>query len=150
MEKEIREIEKLARDLLAKLDFSVEAKAKSDGRSVWLDVESAEPGMLIGREGETLSDLQYLIRLIVNRQLKDFIYLTVDINSYRQKQQQQVEREASQAIETVRGAHRSQLLPPMPAASRRIVHLIVKEEEDLESQSVGEEPNRRVLIKIVE
>ena len=150
MEKKIKQIEKLVRDLLAKMSLSAKTKAKSDGRSIWLDVESDEPGMLIGREGETLFDLQYVVRLIANRKLKEFTYLTIDINGYRQKQQEQVEIEVSRAVQIVRKVRRSQLLSPMPASSRRVAHLIIKEEEGLESQSVGEEPSRRVIIKIVE
>jgi len=148
MEEKIKAIEKLGRDLLAKLRVSAETSVKTDGRSVLFEVELAEPGPLIGRDGQTLSDLQYLFRLMVNRRLGDFTYLTVDINSYRRRQREQVEQEVARAIELVRTTRRSQLLSPMPAASRRIVHMMVKKEKDLDTQSVGQEPSRRVIIKI--
>ncbi len=150
MEKKIKTVEKLARDLLSKLNLSGEAEAKSDGQSILLDIELSDPGILIGRNGQTLSDLQYLLRLMTNHQLGEFTYLTIDINGYRQRQKEQVEEEAARVIELVRETRRAQLLSPMPAACRKVVHVLIKEEEGLGTQSVGEDPNRRVLIRIEE
>ena len=148
MEEKIKIIEKLGRDLLTKLQIPAETEVKSDGRSILLDIELPDPGILIGRAGQTLSDFQYLLRIMVNRKLGDFTYLTVDVNNYRQRQKDQIEQEVVQAIRLVKTTQRSQILSPMPPANRRVVHILVKEEDELETESVGQDPNRRVLIKV--
>lgn len=147
MEEKIKIVEKLGRDLLARLQIPAEISVKGDGRSILFDIELPEPGILIGRGGQTLSDFQYLFRLMVNSKLGDFTYLTVDVNNYRQRQEEQIEQEVVRTIRLVKTTQRSQLLSPMPAANRRIVHILVKEEGGLETQSVGQDPNRRVIIK---
>ena len=148
MEEKIKTIEKLSRDLLSRLGLSAQAKAVSDGQTVLLKVELDEPGILIGKSGETLAEFQYLLRLLTNRKLGEFTYLTVDVNDYQQRQQEQTEQQVIRAMRIVKRTSGSQLLEPMSASLRKIVHLKITDEADLETQSVGEEPNRRVLIKV--
>jgi len=148
VEEKIKIIEKLSRDLLSKLDLSAQSEATSDGQTILLKIELDKPGILIGKNGETLVEFQYLLRLLTNRKLGEFTYLTVDVNDYQQRQQEQVEQQVIRAIKIVKRTSRSQLLEPMPAFLRKIVHLKITNETDLETQSIGEEPNRRVLVKV--
>jgi len=148
MEEKIKTVEKLSRDLLSKLGLSAQSKATSDGQTIMLKVDLDDPGILIGKSGETLIEFQYLLRLLTNRKLGEFTYLVVDVNDYQQRQQEQTEQQAIQAIKIIKRTNRSHLLEPMSASLRKIVHLKITDEANLESQSVGEEPNRRVIIKV--
>jgi len=150
MEEKIKTIEKLTRDLIKRLELEAEILAKSDGQNILLDIQLDDPAILIGKGGQTMADLQHLIRMIINRKYGEITYLSIDVNSYRQRQQDQVEEITQKTIDLVRKTNRSQLLSPMPAISRKMAHLLVKEETDLETQSIGDEPNRRVLIKVKE
>lgn len=150
MQQKIKEIEKKIRDFLAKLKVEAEVEGKSDGEEVWVDIEADEPALLIGKGGQTLHQLQHVVRLFINQGSDDFTYLTIDVNKYKTKQKEEVQEEALETIEKVKKQGQPQMLRPMSSYKRKIVHLVVKKEEGLESESVGEEPSRRVMIKVEE
>ncbi len=150
MQQKIKEIEKKIRDFLAKLKVEAEVEGKSDGEEVWVNIEADEPAPLIGKGGQTLRQLEHVVRLLINQSSEDFTYLTIDINRYKAKQKEEVQKEALETIDKVREKNQPQMLSPMSSYERKMVHLVVKEEEGLESESVGEEPGRRVMIKVEE
>jgi spoIIIJ-associated protein len=146
MEEKINLIEKTVKNLLEKLQYDNELLVKSDGQSVWVQINVEEPGLLIGKSGYTLADLQHLIRVIVNRKIGEFTYLTVDVNDYKLSQKEEAEKEALEAISEVKQNQQSAALSPMNAFQRKVAHIAIKE-AGLISQSVGQEPSRRVVIK---
>lgn len=116
------------------------------GDRILIDVYGDDLGVLIGRRAEILNAMQYLVNLIVSKQAEHWVQVTIDVEGYRQRRERQLQqmakRMADQAIKT---GHR-QSLEPMPANERRIVHLTLREHPGVITQSVGEEPGRKVTI----
>jgi spoIIIJ-associated protein len=109
-------------------------------------VRGAELSKLIGRRGETLAALQYLTRLITSRRIGRRAYLVVDVDGYKARREAMLRRlafrMAAQAIQ--RG--RTVSMEPMPPHERRIIHLTLKDNPDVLTESVGEGDNRKVTI----
>jgi len=104
-------------------------------------------GVVIGRRGETLDALQYLSGLVANRMEGDYLRITIDSGNYREKRERTLEALARKlALQAVRTG-KSQTLEPMNPYERRIIHAAVSQVRGATSSSIGEEPNRRVVIK---
>ena len=115
-----------------------------------LDVTSSADGedldLLIGRRGEHLAALQYIVNLIVNRALEGRHAFTVDVDGHKRRREQTIEQLAKEAADEVRESHATVELEPMPAAERRIVHLTLSEDPEIETESAGAGDARRVQI----
>jgi spoIIIJ-associated protein len=113
---------------------------------ILVDVNGDDLSILIGRRAETLNALQYISSLIVSKELGKPLSLVVDVEGYRARREGQIRqlarRMADQAVKT----GRRQVLEPMPANERRIIHLELRDNEDVETESIGEEPRRKVTI----
>lgn len=148
----IQEIQKTTEELLDKLMVSASVMVEVDeSKIVKVKIsplsEAASLGTLIGYHGETLLALQLILSLIVNRDREEWLRLTVDVDEYRVKREQSLNELAKRTMEKARFLNEPVPLYPMPAADRRIIHLAVEEVPDLESESVGEGRQRRVVIK---
>ena len=104
------------------------------GRSV-LNVRTREAGRLIGRDGETLEDLQYLLNRILNRQNESALNVIVDVENYRQKEKQDFLGRVRELAEQVRRTGRPLALAPMNSFDRRLVHHAFAEDPDIATQS---------------
>ncbi len=111
-----------------------------------LNIRGEDLGILIGRRGETLSDLQYLIRLMISHRLKHWTDVVVDVESYRSRRRHALESLATRVAERVAASGRSQALEPMPAYERRVVHIALRNHPQVTTQSVGVGENRKVTI----
>ncbi len=111
-----------------------------------LEVEGDDLGVLIGRRGETLGALQYLLNLMVTRQLGEGNYFTVDIEGYRRRRERQLRTLAQRTAEQVKRTKRPVTLEPMPPNERRIIHLTLAEDRYVSTDSVGEGEDRKVSI----
>lgn len=110
------------------------------------DILGDDLGLLIGRHGQTLSNFQYLVRILVAQKVGDFLPIVVDVNGYRQRRFKALEVLARRTAEQVRRRHMPFALDPMPAFERRIVHLVLANDPDVATQSVGEGDERKVVI----
>lgn len=115
-------------------------------RPLVLDVEGDDLSLLIGRRGETLAALQYILRLIVNKQLNTITNIIVDVESYKSRREEQLKRLAQRLAEQATQQRRTLSLEPMPANERRIVHLTLRDHPDVLTESVGEGEFRKVTI----
>ena len=113
-----------------------------------LDVEGEDLGVLIGRRGQTMASLQYLVNLIVSRKYKGQGPFTVDVEGYRQRREQSLRDLAFRMAERVRTSGRSVTLEPMPANERRIVHLALAKDPTVSTSSVGDGDARKVSIRV--
>jgi spoIIIJ-associated protein len=111
-----------------------------------LNVSGKNLGMLIGRRGDTLAAIQFLTRLMVSHQLERWVNLVVDVDDYRRKREETLQRLAIRMAETATETGRVQELEPMPPAERRIVHLSLRDFDGVSTQSTGEGEARRVTI----
>jgi len=108
--------------------------------------EKEELGALIGRKGERLSALQHLVNLMLSRKLGAWTRVLVDVEDYRGRRERQLREIATRAAEKVKESGKMLQLEPMPALERRWIHLALRGDADVSTQSIGEEPQRRVVI----
>src|SRR5262245_60368259 len=117
--------------------------------TITLHVEGADEeamGLLIGRRGETLRSLQFMVNLLVSRKVQKWPQVVVDVGNYRQRRQESLEGLARRMAERVRQSGRPLTLEPMGAYERRIVHLALRPDPTVYTESTGEGENRKVVI----
>ena len=113
---------------------------------VALNVTGDDLGALIGRRGETLRDLQFITRLIVSRRIQRWPSIVVDVEYYKARREKLLVDLARRMADRVRDSGRPMALEPMPAHERRIVHLSLRDDPDVITESTGEEQARKVVI----
>jgi spoIIIJ-associated protein len=113
---------------------------------VTVDIEGEDLGVLIGRRGQTLASLQYIVRLIVAEKLKMWVPINVDVAGYKKRRYESLQKLALRLAEQVKSKRRLITLEPMPADERRIIHLALTDHPDVVTQSVGEGEMRKVAI----
>jgi len=117
-----------------------------DEGSMTFEIEGPDAGLLIGRRGETLQALQFLIRMVTNRQLGRKAYVVIDIEDYRERRVQMLRRLARRMAGRVGSSGREDSLEPMSPAERRIVHMALAGHPEVRTESEGEGNQRRVVI----
>ncbi len=150
------ELEDIAFDLLSQmlrhLDIEAEIELswledEEDGdRPLNLNVVGDDLGILIGRNGETLASIQYLIRLMVNQELHSWKNIVIDIDSYKKRRAEQLNQMAQRLAEQVVASGRPASLEPMPASERRLVHMALRNHQQVYTASTGEDQRRKVQI----
>jgi spoIIIJ-associated protein len=103
-------------------------------------------GALIGRKGERLSALQHLVNLMLSRRMGEWTRVLVDVEDYRGRRERQLRDIAMRAAARVQETGKMLQLEPMPALERRWIHLALRDHPDVATQSIGEEPNRRIVV----
>jgi spoIIIJ-associated protein len=111
-----------------------------------LNVKGSDLGVLIGRRGEKLASLQHLVNLIVAKREGEWHRIAVDVENYRGRREEQLRDVAERAAKRVAQSGKIIQLEPMPAVERRIVHMALVENPRVRTQSVGVEPNRRIVV----
>ncbi|HSM25789.1 MAG TPA: RNA-binding cell elongation regulator Jag/EloR [Anaerolineaceae bacterium] len=156
-DKEKEPVLKLAEDVVWELlqkmhiDAKVEARFlapqdEKDQRMVQVEILGKDLSILIGRRSETLNSLQYISSLIVAKDYGEWVPLMIDVQGYRERRERQLKVLARRMAEQVVHTGRRQNLEPMPANERRVIHLELRNHEQVTTESVGEEPNRKVTI----
>lgn len=115
-------------------------------RYLLLDVEGTDLGALIGRRGETLDNIQYLLRLMVNQKIHQWKNIVVDVEHYKSRRVSQVTQLAERMAEQVARTGKAISLEPMPANERRIVHMVLRSHPEVHTESYGEGSRRKVHI----
>ncbi|MDD5399520.1 MAG: KH domain-containing protein, partial [Dehalococcoidia bacterium] len=118
-----------------------------DGDPITLNIEGDDLGVLIGRRGQALSSLQYLVRLIVAEKLKKWVSVNVDVDWYKKRHYESLKKLALRLAEQVARRRRPITMEPMPPDERRIVHITLADNSDVMTQSTGEGDGRRVVIQ---
>ncbi|HEX7431650.1 MAG TPA: RNA-binding cell elongation regulator Jag/EloR, partial [Candidatus Limnocylindrales bacterium] len=136
--------------LMSQLGFNVRVEIKA-GETNRLNVvgegdEKEALGALIGRKGERLSALQHLVNLLLSKRVGEWTRILVDVEDYRGRRENQLRDLANRAAERVVETNKMLQLEPMPALERRWIHLALRDHELVATQSIGEEPNRRVVV----
>ena len=141
-------------ELLALMDLDAEVSVRApetpgDGigrASAVLDINGDDLGLLIGRRGATLAALQYLLNVMISRKTGSRLLVSVDVEHYRRRREETLCGLARRMADRVRQTGRSITLEPMPAMERRIIHLVLAEDEAVTTGSSGEGDARKVVI----
>lgn len=145
MEEKVSEILENLLGLLG-LEGSFEVDEREDG--VFVSIDAEDPGILIGRGGETLASLQLILNLISSRQFgqDNSKRIIVDVSDWRKSKEEDLASKSAIWAQKVIETKEPLELEPMPAWQRRIVHMIVEQTPGVKSESVGEGPERRLVI----
>lgn len=117
-----------------------------NNESVELVVKSLEAQVLIGEKGQTLLEIQKILRMILNKKLKNNFYLNLDINDYKKKKIDYLKKLAQETANNVLSHKIEVVLPPMSSFERRIIHEELSNRNDIKTESRGCQENRRVVI----
>lgn len=141
-----KDLEKLAKEFFKDLD--PEAKISVVDEKGWrIKIESPNSGHLIGKMGETLKAIQYLLRMMIAKTAAEFVPLTVDVGGYKEKHEKELEEFALAVAENVKNSGYGQELRPMSANERRIIHATLTDFKGVKTESVGEGELRRVKVE---
>jgi spoIIIJ-associated protein len=140
-------------ELLEKMNIHAGVKAhygvmdEERGRvPILIDVRGDDLGILIGRRAEVLNALQYISSLIVSKELGRTVSLVIDVEGYRSRREGQLRQLARRMADQAMKTGRRQVLEPMPANERRIIHIELREHPGVRTESIGEDPRRKVTI----
>lgn len=133
-------------DVMAVDNPSVMALGPDDPPTVFIDINGRDLGMLIGRRGENLSQMQYMVNLMVNRQSDIWVRVILDVEGYRTRREESLIGLAERVARQVARNRRPIALEPMPANERRIVHMTLKSQPGVATSSSGEGALRRVTV----
>ncbi len=126
----------IVENILATLDFPAKVTEHESGGDVILDIETEEAGRLIGRQGQTLGDLQYLVNRMLFQQDQSAPKVMLDVGGYRSQAREALIKKAQDAANKVRRWGDAVELEPLNAFDRRLVHQALRDDPDVESQSV--------------
>jgi spoIIIJ-associated protein len=137
-------------ELMRHIGFAVQVQVETGDTSrlnVVADPDGREAlGSLIGRKGERLSALQHLVNLMLSRRMGEWTRVLVDVEDYRGRRERQLRDLANRAAARVEETGKMIQLEPMPALERRWIHLALRDHPQVATQSIGEEPNRRIVV----
>ncbi|MBI2036027.1 KH domain-containing protein [Candidatus Microgenomates bacterium] len=111
------------------------------------DASSTEAGILIGYHGETLSALQLILSLIISKKLGRFVRLIVNVGDYREKREEKLKEMALEAARRAKETKQEVILGNLSPWQRRIIHIALADDSDIQTESQGEEPDRQLIIK---
>jgi len=149
-----KQAEGILEDLLAFMDIDASVIVKvgpgtdeQDTAPITLDIEGGDLGILIGRRGQTLASLQYIVRLILAHQTKAWLPVIIDVEGYKQRRYESLQNLAWRLAEQVQTRREPFTLEPMPAYERRIIHLSLAEHPQVSTYSIGIGESRKVVIE---
>lgn len=146
----LEKIKKEIEEFFNKMTFSAQIQSFSQkDQTVLVDIKIEDPSVLIGEKGETLFEIQHLLKMILKKKcnIEDVFYLDLDINDYKKKKISYLKEMAKSLAEEVSLTKKEKILPPMPAYERRIIHLELANRSDVTTESIGQEPKRKIIIK---
>ena len=128
------------------LEVDAVVQVSEEDNTIRFDASGERAGILIGRHGETLNAIQFLMSLVVNANIESHKGVIFDVENYRERQVEKLEALALRMADKCRKTHRRVTLNPMNAAERRIIDITLEKQKGVTSYSEGNEPNRRVVI----
>ncbi len=138
------------RDVFAAMDMivTVDVKYNEEEKSMDIELHGDDMGVLIGKRGQTLDSLQYLVSLVVNKNVEEFIRIKVDTENYRARRRETLENLARNIAYKVKRNKRPVSLEPMNPYERRIIHSALQNDKYVTTHSEGDEPFRRVVVTL--
>ncbi len=139
---------KFINEIIEKMNVDATVEVEETEDTLMFRIEGNDIGILIGRRGETLDAIQYLTSLVVNKGREEYMKVVVDIENYRKKREQTLINLANRLAERVVRYKKPITLEPMNPYERRIIHSSLQNNKFVETYSIGDEPNRKVVIAL--
>ena len=145
---DIKNIKSLVCQFFEKMGFDLQkAEVFLEEGVLYIKIKVEEPKILIGQGGIVLNTIQKLLSKILKKQNKGEFFVDLDINEYKEKKYTYLKEMANSIADEVALSKKEKELEPMPAYQRRIIHLELAKRNDVSTESIGEEPERRIIIK---
>lgn len=138
------EVERFFGIMTFKID-KIEVINKEDIFIILIKIEDAK--ILIGERGQTLLEIQYILRLLIRKNIQSDIFIELDINNYKEKKKESLNEIAKDIADEVSFYKKEKVLPPMNPYERRIIHIALKDRVGIETESIGEGLDRKIVIK---
>ncbi len=142
-------IKKITQELFKKMTFKdaiVEVEKQKKSSALMINVQVKRANRLIGQSGSNLKDLQKILRILIAKKIPEPPLFLLDINNYREQREEFLKGLAKELAEQVVENKKSVMLQPMSSYERRIIHLELAENKEVATESIGQEPVRRVVI----
>jgi spoIIIJ-associated protein len=136
------------KSVVEKMGLNAEIDIKEEDGTLFVNIESPDVGVVIGRRGETLDSLQYLTGLVVNKDSAQWTRVILDASGYRKRREESLVDLAKKKAQRVKHTKRKLSLEPMNPQERRIIHTALQDDPQVTTFSEGEEPYRRVVIAL--
>ena len=130
-----------------KMGLDLKITSRQSDNIIFIDIEGKDSGTIIGKRGQTLDSLQYLVNLVVNKNTDKYIKVVVNAENYREKRESTLEQLAIRLAGKVSKTRRSVRLEPMNPYERKVIHTTLQDDVRVNTKSEGEEPYRRVVIE---
>jgi spoIIIJ-associated protein len=131
-----------------KMNLEAEITAALDDKTLNVSIEGKDMALLIGRRGQTLDSLQYLVSLVVNKDSEDYIRVMLDTENYRVKREETLVKLAHKLAHKAKQYRKDIMLEPMNPYERRIIHSALQSNSHVSTRSEGDEPFRKVVISV--
>lgn len=128
------------------MDISLDASFDEEDKRLSIDLKGDSLGLLIGRRGETLDALQYLTNIVINKKSDEYIKVTLDAENYRARREEVLVTLAKRTADKAVKYRKNMIIEPKNPYERRIIHEALQQYPDVTTYSIGEEPNRKVVI----
>jgi spoIIIJ-associated protein len=132
--------------LKAQVSAHFDEDTQEDRHNILVDVRGDDLSALIGRHAETLNAFQHVASLIVGKETQQWVQLTIDVEGYRARREKQLRQLARRMADQVTKTGRKMTMEPMPSSERRVVHIELRGDPAVTTESAGEEPYRKVVI----
>lgn len=145
---DLKTIKETTKEFFEKTTFEVEIIIHPQKeQTISIDLKTEEPKILIGERGQTLSEIQRLLKSILRKKIKEPFYIDLDINDYKKKKTDYLKELARSVADEVVLTKKEKTLTPMQAYDRRIIHLELAGRNNVTTESIGREPERRIVIR---
>lgn len=146
-EEQNQQIADLVKNLVEGMGISCRVSIEENIKGNVFNIASPDSNLLIGQKGNNLQALQIITNNIAHKNFGVVERFSIDVDDYKKKREWQLREIAKRALEQVKNSRKSVTLEPMMPYERRVIHAFLSEEYDIETESIGAEPNRRIVLK---
>lgn len=148
IEDNLQEIKQTIREFFEKTGFDIEIEILApDDRTIPVNVSTDDPKVLIGQNGQTLADVQHLLKAMLSRRISEQFYIDLDINDYKKKKIAYIKESAREWANEVSLNREDKMLSPMPSYERRVIHMELADRSDVRTESAGQGIDRCIIIR---
>jgi spoIIIJ-associated protein len=144
----VEEAVRFLEDLMKAMNISASVQVKPDKEQTLIELSGSELGILIGKRGQTLDALQYLVGIVANRYSQTFVRIALDAEQFRERRRKTLEELAQKLATRVLRSRKDVVLEPMTSQERKTIHTVLQNHPHVKTFSKGDEPNRRIVITL--
>ena len=147
-QEDLEKIKRISAEFFKKTSLEIEAEIlELEGKTIPINLKTEEPRLLIGQNGQTLDEIQHLLRVILRKEIQGEFYINLDINDYKKRKIEYLKESVKYLAEQAISSKQEKTLMPMSAYERRIVHLELVDRQDITTESIGSGADRRIVLR---